>query len=370
MPWQGYNFEDSILLSERIVSTDVFTSIHIEEFEVSARDTKLGPEEITRDIPNVSEEALKNLDEAGIVYIGAEVQPGDILVGKITPKGESPMTPEEKLLRAIFGEKASDVRDTSLRLPPGVAGTVVEVRVFNRHGVEKDERAMAIEREEIERLAKDRDDELHILDRNVYGRLRDILMGKEVARGPKGLRKGTEINEELLGDLPRSQWWDIALKDEQAMAGIEAIRRQYDDAKKRLEQRFVDKIDKLKRGDELPPGVMKMVKVFVAVKRKIQPGDKMAGRHGNKGVVSHIVPIEDMPYLEDGTPVDIVLNPLGVPSRMNVGQILETHLGWASRGLGRMINQALEAYRETNRADELRAAVAKAYQNDEAVIVS
>jgi DNA-directed RNA polymerase subunit beta len=367
MPWQGYNFEDSILLSERIVSTDVFTSIHIEEFEVSARDTKLGPEEITRDIPNVSEEALKNLDEAGIVYIGAEVQPGDILVGKITPKGESPMTPEEKLLRAIFGEKASDVRDTSLRLPPGVAGTVVEVRVFNRHGVEKDERAMAIEREEIERLAKDRDDELHILDRNVYGRLRDILMGKEVARGPKGLRKGTEINEELLSDVPRSQWWDIALKDEQAMAGIEAIRRQYDDAKKRLEQRFVDKIDKLKRGDELPPGVMKMVKVFVAVKRKIQPGDKMAGRHGNKGVVSHIVPVEDMPYLEDGTPVDIVLNPLGVPSRMNVGQILETHLGWASRGLGRMINLALEAYRESHRADELRAAVAKAYQNDPAV---
>ncbi len=278
------------------------------------------------------------------------------------------MTPEEKLLRAIFGEKASDVRDTSLRLPPGVAGTVVEVRVFNRHGVEKDERAMAIEREEIERLAKDRDDELHILDRNVYGRLRDILTGKEVARGPKGMRKGTEINEELLGDLPRSQWWDIALKDEQAMSGIEAIRRQYDDAKKRLEQRFVDKIDKLKRGDELPPGVMKMVKVFVAVKRKIQPGDKMAGRHGNKGVVSHIVPIEDMPYLEDGTPVDIVLNPLGVPSRMNVGQILETHLGWAARGLGKIINQALEVYRETNRADELRAAVAKAYQNDKAVM--
>jgi DNA-directed RNA polymerase subunit beta len=367
MPWQGYNFEDSILLSERIVSTDVFTSIHIEEFEVAARDTKLGPEEITRDIPNVSEEALKNLDEAGIVYIGAEVQPGDILVGKITPKGESPMTPEEKLLRAIFGEKASDVRDTSLRLPPGVAGTVVEVRVFNRHGVEKDERAMAIEREEIERLAKDRDDELHILDRNVYGRLRDILMGKEVARGPKGLRKGTDINEELLSDVPRSQWWDIALKDEQAMAGIEAIRRQYDDAKKRLEQRFVDKIDKLKRGDELPPGVMKMVKVFVAVKRKIQPGDKMAGRHGNKGVVSHIVPVEDMPYLEDGTPVDIVLNPLGVPSRMNVGQILETHLGWASRGLGRMIQQALDAYREKERTDELRETVGKAYRNDGAI---
>ncbi len=367
MPWQGYNFEDSILLSERIVSTDVFTSIHIEEFEVAARDTKLGPEEITRDIPNVSEEALKNLDEAGIVYIGAEVQPGDILCGKITPKGESPMTPEEKLLRAIFGEKASDVRDTSLRLPPGVAGTVVEVRVFNRHGVEKDERAMAIEREEIERLAKDRDDELHILDRNVYGRLRDNLLGKEVARGPKGLRKGTEATPELLDETPRSQWWDIALKDEQAMGGIEAIRRQYDDAKKRLEQRFVDKIDKLKRGDELPPGVMKMMKVFVAVKRKIQPGDKMAGRHGNKGVVSHIVPVEDMPYLEDGTPVDIVLNPLGVPSRMNVGQILETHLGWASRGLGQIIQNALDVYNEKKRSADLRTAVMKAYGNDEEV---
>ena len=334
MPWMGYNFEDSILISERVVRDDVFTSIHIEEFEVMARDTKLGPEEITRDIPNVSEEALKNLDEAGIVYIGAEVNPGDILVGKITPKGESPMTPEEKLLRAIFGEKASDVRDTSLKLPPGVSGTVVEVRVFNRHGVEKDERAMAIEREEIERLAKDRDDELAILDRNVYGRLKDVLMHKVVAKGPKGIKKDAKITEALLDEVARSHWWEIALKNEKAMAEVEAIRRQYEEAKKRLEQRFVDKVDKLQRGDELPPGVMKMVKVFVAVKRKIQPGDKMAGRHGNKGVISQIVPIEDMPYLEDGTPIDIVLNPLGVPSRMNVGQILETHLGWACRGLG------------------------------------
>jgi DNA-directed RNA polymerase subunit beta len=353
MPWMGYNFEDSILISERIVSDDVFTSIHIEEFEVSARDTKLGPEEITRDIPNVSEEALKNLDEAGIVYIGAEVKPGDILVGKITPKGESPMTPEEKLLRAIFGEKASDVRDTSLRLPPGVVGTVVEVRVFSRHGVEKDERAMAIEREEIERLAKDRDDEVQILDRNVYGRLRDILVGKEVARGPKGIRKGTVIALENLDEVPRSQWWEVALKDEAAMRGVEAIRRQYDDAKKRLEQRFVDKIDKLKRGDELPPGVMKMVKVFVAVKRKLQPGDKMAGRHGNKGVISRIVPCEDMPYLDDGAPVDVVLNPLGVPSRMNVGQILETHLGWACRGLGRLITSAVDKFKETHKDNDL-----------------
>ncbi len=367
MPWQGYNFEDSILISERIVYDDVFTSIHIEEFEVSARDTKLGPEEITRDIPNVSEEALKNLDEAGIVYIGAEVQPGDILVGKITPKGESPMTPEEKLLRAIFGEKASDVRDTSLRLPPGVSGTVVEVRVFNRHGVEKDERAMAIEREEIERLAKDRDDELHILDRNVYGRVRELLMGKEVARGPKGMRKGTKVTPEALDEVPRSQWWEIVPKEESLLSGMEAIRRQYDEAKKRLEQRFVDKIDKLKRGDELPTGVMKMVKVFVAVKRKLQPGDKMAGRHGNKGVISHIVPIEDMPYLEDGTPVDIVLNPLGVPSRMNVGQILETHLGWACRGLGNLIGQAVDKYYETKDAKELRQQLEKIYGKDETI---
>ena len=367
MPWMGYNFEDSILISERVVRDDVFTSIHIEEFEVMARDTKLGPEEITRDIPNVSEEALKNLDEAGIVYIGAEVNPSDILVGKITPKGESPMTPEEKLLRAIFGEKASDVRDTSLKLPPGVSGTVVEVRVFNRHGVEKDERAMAIEREEIERLAKDRDDEFAILDRNVYGRLRDVLMHKVVAKGPKGFKKDAKITEALLDDVPRGQWWDIALKNEKAMAEVEAIGRQYDEAKKRLEGRFVDKVDKLQRGDELPPGVMKMVKVFVAVKRKIQPGDKMAGRHGNKGVISQIVPIEDMPYLEDGTPVDIVLNPLGVPSRMNVGQILETHLGWACHGLGLKIGEALDAYHESKKVKPLKDLLKGIYGDDKTV---
>jgi DNA-directed RNA polymerase subunit beta len=280
MPWNGYNFEDSILLSERIVKEDVFTSIHIEEFEVSARDTKLGPEEITRDIPNVSEEALKNLDEAGIVYIGAEVQAGDILVGKITPKGESPMTPEEKLLRAIFGEKASDVRDTSLRVPPGVTGTIVEVRVFNRHGVDKDERAMAIEREEIERLAKDRDDEQAILDRNVYGRLSELLDGKTGISGPKGFKKDTKLTRELLSEYPRGQWWAFGIGDDALMAEIEAMRKQYDESKRRLEQRFLDKVEKLQRGDELPPGVMKMVKVFIAVKRKIQPGDKMAGRHG------------------------------------------------------------------------------------------
>ncbi|MFL5572773.1 MAG: DNA-directed RNA polymerase subunit beta, partial [Gemmatimonadaceae bacterium] len=337
--------------------------IHIEEFEVMARDTKLGPEEITRDIPNVSEEALKNLDEAGIVYIGAEVQPGDILVGKITPKGESPMTPEEKLLRAIFGEKASDVRDTSMRMPPGTFGTVVEVRVFNRHGVEKDERAMAIEREEIERLAKDRDDEQAILDRNVYSRLSDVLVGKEAIAGPKGFKKGSKLSKDTLDEYPRSQWWQFAVENEKLQSELEALRGQYDDSKKALEQRFMDKVEKVQRGDEMPPGVMKMVKVFVAVKRKIQPGDKMAGRHGNKGVVSRIVPIEDMPFLEDGTHADIVLNPLGVPSRMNVGQILETHLGWAAAGLGKQVAQAVDAYMKSGKSNALRDQLVSIYGN-------
>ena len=367
MPWNGYNFEDSILLSERIVKDDVFTSIHIEEFEVMARDTKLGPEEITRDIPNVSEETLKNLDEAGIVYIGAEVRAGDILVGKITPKGESPMTPEEKLLRAIFGEKASDVRDTSLRVPPGVQGTIVEVRVFNRHGVEKDERALAIEREEIERLAKDRDDEQAILDRNVYGRLAELLEGRQGIAGPKGFKKDTKITRAILEEYPRAQWWMFASPNDKIMAEIEAIRKQYDESKKRLEQRFLDKVEKLQRGDELPPGVMKMVKVFVAVKRKIQPGDKMAGRHGNKGVVSKIVPIEDMPFLADGTQVDIVLNPLGVPSRMNVGQILETHLGWACAGLGLKIGSAVDLYNSKKDPKPLKDLLKKVYGEDETI---
>src|SRR5437868_7140319 len=364
MPWNGYNFEDSILISERIVSDDVFTSIHIEEFEASARDTKLGQEEITRDIPNVGEEALRNLDEAGIVYIGAEVKPGDILVGKVTPKGESPMTPEEKLLRAIFGEKASDVRDTSLRLPPGVSGTIVEVRVFSRRGVDKDERALAIERAEIERLAKDRDDEQAILDRNVYGRLAELLENRQGIAGPKGFKKDTKITRAVLDEHPRSQWWMFASPNDKLMAEIEAMRKQYDESKKGLEQRFLDKVEKLQRGDELPPGVMKMVKVFVAVKRKIQPGDKMAGRHGNKGVVSKIVPIEDMPFLEDGTHADIVLNPLGVPSRMNVGQILETHLGWACAGLGRKIGQLLDAYRESGKIKPVRDQLHSIYGKD------
>ncbi len=341
MPWNGYNFEDSILISERIVSDDVFTSIHIEEFEVMARDTKLGQEEITRDIPNVGEEALKNLDEAGIVYIGAEVKPGDILVGKVTPKGESPMTPEEKLLRAIFGEKASDVRDTSLRLPPGVSGTIVEVRVFSRRGVDKDERALAIERAEIERLAKDRDDERKILERSFYGRLRQLLAGQDVSGG-RGVKAGTKLNKEALEALEDHQLRHVSIKNDRRMADVEALKKQMDDSIERLTQRFESKVEKLQRGDELPPGVMKMVKVFVAVKRKLQPGDKMAGRHGNKGVISRIMPMEDMPYLDDGTPVDIVLNPLGVPSRMNVGQILETHLGWASAGLGRKIGEVVD----------------------------
>ena len=367
MPWNGYNFEDSILISERIVRDDVFTSIHIEEFEVMARDTKLGPEEITRDIPNVGEEALGNLDEAGIVYIGAEVNPGDILCGKITPKGESPMTPEEKLLRAIFGEKASDVRDTSLKLPPGTSGTVVEVRVFNRHGIDKDERALAIEREEIESLAKDRDDELAILERNIYSRLENQLVGKQAASGPKGVGADAKITQGMLDELPQNNWWQIALKNDAAMAEVEMMKKQFDEAKGDLEARFEDKVDKLQRGDELPPGVMKMIKVYVAVKRKLQPGDKMAGRHGNKGVISRILPVEDMPYHDDGTPVDVVLNPLGVPSRMNVGQILETHLGWACAGLGRQINEALTVYEREGNVDIVKDTLKSVYSNDPAV---
>ena len=364
MPWNGYNFEDAILISERIVKDDVFTSIHIEEFEVAARDTKLGPEEITRDIPNVGEEALRNLDEAGIVYIGAEVGPGDILVGKITPKGESPMTPEEKLLRAIFGEKASDVRDTSLRLPPGDSGTIVEVRVFNRHGVDKDERALQIEREEVERLSRDRDDELAILDRNIYARLKSMILGKVAVKGPKGFKANTEITEDVLGELSRGQWWQLALKEEKDAQIVEALNEQYEAQRRALDARFDDKVEKVRRGDDLPPGVMKMVKVFVAVKRKLQPGDKMAGRHGNKGVISKVVPMEDMPFLADGTPVDFVLNPLGVPSRMNVGQILETHMGWAARGLGLHIDEALQEYRRSGDLTPVRDAMKIAYGAD------
>ena len=342
MPWNGYNFEDSILISERIVKEDVFSSIHIEEFEIMARDTKLGQEEITRDIPNIGEEALRNLDEAGMVYIGAEVKPGDIMVGKVTPKGESPMTPEEKLLRAIFGEKASDVRDTSLKAPPGVSGTIVDVRVFSRRGVEKDERARAIERAEIDRFAKDRDDEKIILEKGYYGRLKEFLVGQKADNSSvKDIKKGQTLSKDLINSTSRVDLRTISVDDEKTQKKIEKLSTHFDEVIKALENRFNDRVDKLQRGDELLPGVMKMVKVFVAVKRKLQSGDKMAGRHGNKGVISKIIPAEDMPYLEDGTPVDVVLNPLGVPSRMNVGQILETHLGWAASGLGNKIGKMM-----------------------------
>jgi DNA-directed RNA polymerase subunit beta len=364
MPWNGYNFEDSILISERIVRDDVYTSIHLEEFDIAARDTKLGPEEITRDIPNVGEEALRNLDEAGIVAVGAEVKAGDILVGKVTPKGESPMTPEEKLLRAIFGEKASDVRDTSLRVPPGDAGTVVEVRVFNRHGIDKDQRALQIEREQIEQLQEDKEDEQSILERNTYSRLKAFLVGKDAAAGPKGFSTG-KITADALEEVRESELWDIALKSEKHQAEIDDLQNRFNESIRELEARFNDKVDKVQQGDDLPPGVMKVVKVFLAVKRKLQPGDKMAGRHGNKGVISKINPIEDMPFLEDGTPVDIVLNPLGVPSRMNVGQILETHLGWAAAGLGKMVTESLAEWHENNDADALRKTLQTVYGEGE-----
>ena len=351
MPWNGYNYEDSILISERIARDDVFTSIHIEEFEVMARDTKLGQEEITRDIPNVGEEGLKHLDEAGIVYIGAEVKAGDILVGKVTPKGESPMTPEEKLLRAIFGEKASDVKDTSLRVPPGISGTIVEVRVFNRRGVDKDQRALSIERAQIEQLAKDRDDERRIYERGFYGRMKEVLVGKTVVKPIEGLKKGDKITTEALEATRRSEWREIVVDADKVMADIESMSATFDRAIEDLNQRFENKVEKLQRGDEMLPGVMKTVKVFIAVKRKLQPGDKMAGRHGNKGVVSKVMPIENMPYLEDGTSVDIVLNPLGVPSRMNVGQILETHMGWASARLGKQIGELVDRYHAASAGD-------------------
>ena len=372
MPWNGYNFEDSILISDRIVKDDVFTSIHIEEFEVMARDTKLGQEEITRDIPNVGEEALKSLDESGIVHIGAEVGPGDILVGKVTPKGESPMTPEEKLLRAIFGEKAADVKDTSLRLPSGAVGTIVDVRVFNRRGIDKDSRAMAIEREEIERLAKDRDAERLILEDGFYGRLEELLLGQTVAKAFKegDLKKGAKLDKATLDGMKRGYWRQIVIENEKTMDEIEAMSKTVDNAVDDIKERFENKVEKLQRGDELMPGVMKMVKVFVAIKRKMQSGDKMAGRHGNKGVVSRIMPAEDMPYTEDGTPVDIVLNPLGVPSRMNVGQILETHLGWASANLGRQIGEAIDAFNDKknpskDEVKELRVTLGGAYGDSE-----
>ena len=344
MPWNGYNFEDSILISERVVHDDRFTTIHIEELTCVARDTKLGPEEITADIPNVGDIALAKLDEAGIAFIGAEVKAGDILVGKVTPKGETQLTPEEKLLRAIFGEKASDVKDTSLRVPPGMDGTVIDVRVFTRDGVEKDTRALAIEKAELEKVRKDLEDQRRILEDDLFQRVKGVLLGKAAEAGPKKFRPGTLIDETYLSDLPREQWLEIRLQDEEGNAAVERTAERLKLQRKEFEKRYDEKRAKITAGDDLAPGVLKMVKVYLAVKRRVQPGDKMAGRHGNKGVVSTIIPVEDMPYTEDGTPVDIVLNPLGVPSRMNIGQILETHLGWAAKGIGlkigRMVDEA------------------------------
>jgi DNA-directed RNA polymerase subunit beta len=343
MPWNGYNFEDSILISERLVEEDRFTTIHIEELTCVARDTKLGPEEITADIPNVGETALAKLDEAGIAYIGAEVKVGDILVGKVTPKGETQLTPEEKLLRAIFGEKASDVKDTGLRVPPGMDGTVIDVRVFTRDGVEKDSRALSIEAAETERVRKDFNDQLRILEDDIYLRVERMLIGKQAEGGPAGLKSGGRITQAYLAELPREKWFDIRLANDDANAQLEDAAKRLKQQREEFDRRFEEKKKKITAGDDLAPGVLKMVKVYLAVKRRIQPGDKMAGRHGNKGVISTIVPVEDMPYLADGTPVDIVLNPLGVPSRMNVGQVLETHLGWAAKGLGLRIGAMIDA---------------------------
>ena len=347
MPWNGYNFEDSILISERVVQEDRFTTIHIEELSCVARDTKLGSEDITSDIPNVGDAALAKLDESGIAFIGAEVNAGDILVGKVTPKGETQLTPEEKLLRAIFGEKASDVKDTSLRVPPGMDGTVIDVRVFTRDGVEKDIRALAIEKSELESVRKDLNDTLRILEEDIYERVERMLTGKMAQGGPNKLKSGSKITKAYLDEVPRDQWFEIRLKNDAAnenlVKAFERLKVQRDE----FDRRYEEKKEKITAGDDLAPGVLKMVKVYLAVKRRIQPGDKMAGRHGNKGVISTIVPVEDMPYLDDGTPIDIVLNPLGVPSRMNVGQVLETHLGWAAKGLGRKIGLMLKAQEST-----------------------
>ena len=361
MPWNGYNFEDSILISERVVQEDRYTTIHIEELTCVARDTKLGPEEITADIPNVGEQALARLDESGVVYIGAEVKAGDILVGKVTPKGESQLTPEEKLLRAIFGEKASDVKDSSLRVPPGMDGTVIDVTVFTRDGIEKDKRARQIEEMEVKRIKKDFDDQFRILEGAIYNRLRGAILGKTVNGGPGTIKKGAVLNDEYLDSLKRDEWFSIRMKDEDAAEMLERAQEQIKGHREEFDRRFKEKQAKITAGDDLAPGVLKMVKVYLAVKRRIQPGDKMAGRHGNKGVVSMIVPVEDMPYAADGRPVDIVLNPLGVPSRMNIGQILETHLGWAAKGLGEKIGKMLDA---NEKVSELRKFLDAIYNHD------
>ncbi len=361
MPWNGYNFEDSILISEKLVKDDVYTTIHIEELSCVARDTKLGAEEVTRDIPNVGEAALAKLDESGIVYVGAEVTSGDILVGKVTPKGETQLTPEEKLLRAIFGEKASDVKDTSLRMPSGMAGTVIDVQVFTRDGVEKDSRARQIEETELAGVRKDLNDQFRIVEEDAYTRIEKLLTGRTAEGGPGGLKSGEKVTKGYLSDLPRDKWFEIRLRNEEANEALEQLRADLDAQRKHFDALFDEKRAKLEAGDDLAPGVLKMVKVFVAVKRRLQPGDKMAGRHGNKGVISKIVPMEDMPYMEDGTTVDIVLNPLGVPSRMNVGQVLETHLGWAALSLGQQIDKMLK---EQSPTSELKKFIDKIYNHN------
>jgi DNA-directed RNA polymerase subunit beta len=361
MPWNGYNFEDSILISERVVQEDRYTTIHIEELTCVARDTKLGSEEITADIPNVGEHNLNKLDQSGIVYIGAEVSAGDILVGKVTPKGETQLTPEEKLLRAIFGEKASDVKDTSLRVPSGMDGTVIDVQVFTRDGVEKDSRAISIEKEQLRQVRKDLDDQLRIVEGAIYQRLRNALTGKMADKGPKGLKKGSKITAVYLDGLEYEDWFKIRMRNNDVNEMLEQLADQIKSQRKVFDARFDVKKGKITQGDDLAPGVLKMVKVYLAVRRRIQPGDKMAGRHGNKGVISMIVPTEDMPYMEDGTPVDIVLNPLGVPSRMNIGQVLETHLGWAAKGLGHRIGEMLQL---KNRTVELRKFLDQVYNSD------
>jgi DNA-directed RNA polymerase subunit beta len=344
MPWNGYNFEDSILISERVVSEDRFTSIHIEELVVMARDTKLGAEEITRDIPNLAEQQLNRLDDSGIIYVGAEVQPGDVLVGKVTPKGETTLTPEEKLLRAIFGEKASDVKDTSLRVDQGSQGTVIDVQVFTREGIIRDKRAQQIIDDELKRFRLDLNDQLRIVEADAFDRIGKLLAGKTANGGPNKLPKGSKIDKAYLDSVEKFHWFDIRPADEDVAAQLESIKNALAQTRHSFDLAFEEKRKKLTQGDELPAGVLKMVKVYLAVKRRLQPGDKMAGRHGNKGVVSKIVPVEDMPYMADGTPCDIVLNPLGVPSRMNVGQVLEVHLGWAAKGIGQRIGDMLQAH--------------------------
>jgi DNA-directed RNA polymerase subunit beta len=359
MPWNGFNFEDSILISERIIEEDRFTTIHIEELTCIARDTKLGPEEITADIPNVSESALSKLDASGIAFVGAEVGPGDILVAKITPKGETQLTPEEKLLRAIFGEKAADVKDSSLRVGSGMHGTVIDVQIFTRDGIEKDPRAKEIEERELALVKKDLNDEFRILEHAIYERMEKVLVGKKLSVASAGIKKGEAITKDVLKSLPHEKWFNLKLEDAKVAAQLKEAQAQVKAHRENYDKRYQEKYKKLTQSDELTPGVLKIVKVYVAVKRRLQAGDKMAGRHGNKGVISRIVPVEDMPYLADGTPVDIVLNPLGVPSRMNIGQILETHLGWAARGLGNKISKLLDD--KKTKAKDVRAYLEQVY---------